>query len=237
MPKLVDYPRSSLKKSFQLAEAVDQLGGTCTRASCADKLGMKVGGGFNRKIGGAIKFNLIESQKGSLTVSELYKLIKHSYNEEEKQQYQIEVFLNPPIFRKIFERFKNKQLPVEMLDKLLIREFNVDEREASRVAKYFVNGAKYLDIINGENFLVDSQLTKKPEKVIQGQKQIELKDSTQILSDINKNYIVHISGPEMDSKIIINEKDDIEIVNVMLKKVVKKLEMNNNNKNEVVEEY
>jgi hypothetical protein len=154
MPRLVSYPRSSLKKSLDLAKAVDDLGGSCNLGTCADKMGMKVSGGFTSIIGGAVKFGLITYKRDTLATTELYKSIKHSYDENEKMKYLREALFKPPLFNELYDRFKNRELPTNMLDKVLIREFKVDERAASRVAKYFIDGVKYISLLDNNNKLM-----------------------------------------------------------------------------------
>jgi len=155
MPKLIDYPLASFSNSLELAEAVNYMGGKCTYETCAHKMGRQVSGSFKTIIGAAVKYNLVNSGKGNLVITDLFKNIKHSYNQEEKRKYYLEAFLHPSLFQHIYEKFSGKELPIKMLDKVLIREYQVEESNASRVVKYFVEGAKFIEVLDDEGKLRD----------------------------------------------------------------------------------
>jgi hypothetical protein len=235
---MVDYPRASFARALKLAESVDYLGGKCTFDTCSHKMGMTVNGGFKDIVGAAVKFNLVQNSKGSLTNTELYKLIKYAYNDEEKVINYRKAFFSAPIFNNIYDRFKGKELPIEMLDKILIREFGIDESITSRVKKYFIEGAKFIGILDEKNILATFSLEEnttaeiiepEPENTNNGapdNSPATIKpsfDNFIILNDSSKEYIVHIKGPDIDSRIIINEEEDLDIVNVMLNKLRKKV--------------
>jgi hypothetical protein len=149
MPKLIDYPRASFKACIELAKAVESLGGKCSIDSAAQKLGKKVTGSFKSTIGAAGKFGLLISAGGNLTVTPLQKSIKLAYNEEEKNSILREAFLGPTVFRDLAQRFDGNTLPIEMLGKLLAREFGVDAATATTVANYFIDGAKSVGLLDG----------------------------------------------------------------------------------------
>jgi hypothetical protein len=140
MPRTVDYPHAAFKSSIDLATAVDYLGGSCSVINCAERLNKKVSGAFKSLVSAAVKHGLITVKKDVLNTTELYRLYKFSYNEEEKLDTLRKAFLYPVLYQKIYERFKGKELPVSMLDKLIIRELAVEESYGSRVAGYFVDG-------------------------------------------------------------------------------------------------
>ncbi|RYY28902.1 MAG: hypothetical protein EOP41_02885, partial [Sphingobacteriaceae bacterium] len=142
MPKNLNYPLASFQKAFTLADAVDALGGSCSVENCALKMQRKISGGFMVIISSAQKFELVTFDKGVITISENYKLIKHSYTNTERITFLRKAFLAPQVFSILFERFKGKELPVDMLDKILIREFGVEEITAGRVSGYFTDGLK-----------------------------------------------------------------------------------------------
>ena len=245
MPRTVDYPGASLRKALETANAVDYLGGKCSLETCADKMGMSIGGGFKAVISAAVKFNLIEVHKGNLSTTELYKLIKYSYDESEKIDNYRKAFLSAPIFNNIYERFKGRELPVMLLDRILIREFDIDESLASRIKKYFLEGAKFINILDEKNILLpinvdENNTTEIIQTEIENANERNIENSPTsikqsfdnyiVLSDNNKEYTVHIKGPDIDSRIIINEVEDLDIVNVMLNKLRKKVNQHEHKK-------
>lgn len=254
MPKILDYPKSSFSNSMDMAEAIDSLGGRCEKASCADQMRLKLTGSFNKRISATVKYNLIASNKGKLEITSLYKSIKNSYNDEERLKYKKEAFLTPPIYGALYDKFKGKKLPVDILDKYLIREYDVEDKNASNVANIFLKGLESIGLLENE-FVIDISNSEsvnnkldENEEYAEIEEQIEEKHSvpanyngkyvdpdvrSQILHIENQNrnriekdpseFLVHITGPGIDSEIVIKEEEDLLIVEAMLKKVKKKL--------------
>lgn len=233
MPKVIEYPSGSFGKALELANAVDYLGGNCTVQSCADRLNKKVSGGFGMLISSAIKHGLITRKREELFTTQLYKDIKLAYTDEEKTANLRKAFLSPVLYKRIYERFKGKELPVQMLDKLLIREFSVEADLGSRISGYFVDGVKYLNLLDGSK-LVDLDIENElaaPEN--NGEEDKENEKENSLSSNVtnptaenvvhNSAYVIHIKGPGMDSKITINEEDDFLILEAMTRKIKKKL--------------
>lgn len=251
MPKIIEYPKGNFKSSLELAEAVSSLGGSCDRESCAHKMGLKMSGAFATKIGTTVKYELITNEKGKLQITELYKLIKNAYDEDERKKFETDSFLKPVVFDKLYERFKGSELPTNVLSKLLIREYDVEEKQATSVARYFIDGMKHLGLLDENNFLSNKldQETDQDYEEFEEENESAVstklnykndysqdKPTAQILHIENRNdttnlvereptdFIVHIIGPGMDSQIVIKEEEDLLIVDAMLKKVKKKLE-------------
>jgi hypothetical protein len=232
MPKITEYPMASLKKSIELAKAVDELGGNCSIDMCAEKLNRQVSGGFRYVIYGATKFNLVVQTKGMLTITSLYKDIKLSYSEEQKEAYLQAAFLNVPLFKNVCDRFKDQKLPINILDKLLVREFGVGERIVSRVKKYFVEGAKMVGLLSPDNKIVSlTEISNEVSGDIMNQQFVNSIKGKTRLQDPNDNtyfassslYSVKISGPGVNFAISITENADLEVVKLILEKIKGKI--------------
>lgn len=155
MPKLIDYPRTSYTGAWELAEIVDDTGGKCSIETAARKLNRKVSGSFKAIIGSAVKFGLMTSKRELLTTTTLFKRIKHAYDKAEELQFHREAFLTPPLFTQVCRKFRGRELPVQMLDVMLIREFGVEEINAQNVAKAFVDGCRMCGLIDELNIIAD----------------------------------------------------------------------------------
>src|SRR5690242_7455367 len=225
MPKVIEYPSGSFTKAMELANAVDYLGGNCTVQSCADKLNKKVSGGFGMLISSAIKHSLITRKRDELFTTQLYKDIKLAYDDEEKTRNLRKAFLSPILYKRVYERFKGKELPVQMLDKLLVREFSVEPNLGSRISGYFIDGVKFLNLLDG-NKLVDIDIEKETTNSENSETENEENDVENSFSNNfanppvenvghNTAYVIHIKGPGMDSKITINEDEDFLILEAM----------------------
>ena len=155
MPKLIEYPRTSYTGAWELAEVVDDTGGKCAIDTAARKLNRKVSGSFKAIIGSGVKFGLMTSKRELLTTTTLFKRIKHAYDKAEEVQFHREAFLTPPLFMQLCRKFRNRELPVQMLDVMLIREFGVEEINAQGVAKAFVDGCRMCGLIDEQNIIAD----------------------------------------------------------------------------------
>ena len=155
MPKLIDYPRTTYSGSWELSEVVDDTGGKCAIETAARKLNRKVSGSFKAIIGSAVKFGLLSSKRDLLTTTTLFKRIKHAYDKQEELLFHREAFLTPPLFTQLCRKFRSRELPVQMLDVMLIREFNVEEINAPGVAKAFIEGCRMTGLLNEHNIIAD----------------------------------------------------------------------------------
>jgi len=233
MPKIVDYPRASLLNSIELADAVSSLGGSSTASMAAERLNRREGGAFTALISAATKYGLISSKSGRLTVQQVYRDYKLAYDDVEKRNALRTALLSPPMFLAIYKRFAGKSLPVEHFEKLLIREFDVPEEQASKVSMYFLEGADQAGIIEAGNVLAtkasSSDLTELQDSSPTGNDESQVAPaSSPAAAKVeplgSTDYAITFRGPGLNSTIVIAEEEDLLIVEAMLKKVKKALE-------------
>ncbi len=155
MPKLIDYPRTSYTGAWEVAEVVDDTGGKCALETCARKLNRKVSGSFKAIVGSGVKFGLLTSKREQLATTTLFRRIKHAYDKQEELLFHREAFLTPPLFTQLCRKFRSRELPIGMLDVLLIREFEVEEINAQSVSKAFVEGARMVRLLDEKNIMAD----------------------------------------------------------------------------------
>jgi hypothetical protein len=227
MPKIIDYPRASLKRAIALAEVVDRLGGECTDQSAAEHLGNKLGGAFRALIGAAVKYGFISNVKSKLKTAPLFQDYKLAYSEAQKQDALRRAFLTPALFSSIAKRFQNQLIPTHF-EKLLIREHGVPEDIASRIVGYFNEGAKESGVLATNGTInvnpATIALTNVPEGTDSGgplveDPEIEIEPDTDVSTAFIKTYSVRITGPGIDSRISIKDEEDVDIVEAMLKKI------------------
>lgn len=234
MPKVLEYPRASLRASLDLSKAVSDLGGSAKVETVAEKMGLKVSGSFQALMGAAKKYGLVETSRGQLSVTGLYREYKHAYSDDEAAKVLRKAFFGIPLFQKVYDRFRDAKLPVDILDRMLIREFEVDETMASRVAGYLLEAGRLAKLLDGDNsFIVDNVATGTGNSLAKeelGEESEEIEDvgnsesASQSETKIDaKQYIIHFKGPGIDSKIQVNDEDDLQIVEAILSKIKKKL--------------
>lgn len=236
MKKTSYYPRASFESSLELANAVSDLGGSCTSEMAAEKLGKKVSGAFSAIISAAVAFGLLINNRGQLDITNLFKNYKLAYTPEEEIRELRTAFLTPQLFTEIVERFNNKSLPLSHFEKLLIKEFNIPDNYSSRVERYFIDGAKKCEILSDDGFinyrtLQEDNILEEP--VISDK---ESPSTAPVLSpppyeqqkplEWNKesqNYSILITGPNTNVNLVINDEDDLAIIDITLKKIKRML--------------
>jgi len=247
LAKIIDYPRASLRSALSLAEAVDSFAGSCSAELAAEKLGKRVSGAFAAVVGAASKYRLLESKAGKLWVTALYRDFKLSYTPEDAAKQLQGALLSPPLFRAIYERFKGQKLPVGHFEKLLIKEFDAPEAFASRLEKYFLEGAKQCRLLGADNILKDSTQVTLATIQTEYEDQAEADEDvdgpsneqvitapseglkvTQIMSAGSEEYWLNLRGPGMDFSFEIRELDDLDVIQVMIKKIEKALRVREN---------
>jgi len=200
-------------------------------------------GAFSALIASTAKYGFIDNKGGKLTICPLYRNYKLAYTPDDATKFLREALLSPPLFYAIYDRFKGKKLPIEHFEKMLIKEFEVPDEMASRVAGYFLEGAKQAALLNNENVLVTDEDGNKEDEVgedgkspltvtpvvttqVEGHEQL-LSESTQrpVLGSVVvvEDFWLNLRGPGMNFSIEIKDLDDLEIVQIMLKKIEKTL--------------
>lgn len=116
---------------------------------------------------------------------------------------------------------------------MLIREFEVDEAMASRVGGYLLEAGRLAKLLDEDNSFTyeDIVLTgdcldsEEPvEELEEAEDSSKFESATHIESRVDtKQYTVHFKGPGIDSKIQVNDEDDLQIVEATLSKIRKKL--------------
>ena len=231
MPKTVDYPSASLSNAVEIASAVYDLGGKSSIHTCADKLGKSVSGAFKALVSAADKFELIHNQRGELTCTELFNKYKHAYSEKEEKDLLQKAFLSSGVFASLYDRFRGRKVPADILDRMLVREFEVPPRLASRISGYFVKGAREVGLLDEDDQLLDNESEQKSKSVQRDEPDTPMHeqeiDKIEADADIpctNPDvYSVRFAGPGINTTIEITEDCDLLIVNAVLKKIKMKL--------------
>jgi hypothetical protein len=243
MAKQIDYPRASLRAAIQLAEAVDGFAGSCSVELAAEKLGKRLSGAFSAQISSAVKYGLIDNKNGKLTICPLYRSLKLAYTPDEATKVLREALLSPPLFNAIYNRFKGQKLPIEHFEKMLIKEFGVADEMASRVAGYFLDGAKQSALMDGDNVLSgEDGKDKEDDLEDDGAALLAVVPAVAKHEDIQdhaahdnkqrsmagnavaaEDFWLNIRGPGMNFSIEVKELDDLEIVQIMLRKIERTL--------------
>ena len=107
----IEFPYADLDSSVEIVRGVHAVGGTaCEYDQLAAHLGLESkGGGFRMRVGGAKIFGLLTYERGGrITLTELGRQIIDSQSERVARA---DAFLKVPLFTRVFEDFKGRQLP------------------------------------------------------------------------------------------------------------------------------
>ena len=229
MPSPVEYPRRSLRYALKLAEAVASLGGKCSVETCAEGMKKKVSGAFTALVSAAVKYGIVTSKSGQLAVTEQFNKYRLAYDEEEKRELLRQAFLNVPLFSQVFTRFRNGKLPPgDILTKILIREFGVNENRASAIHQYFIEGATESGLLTEDGKFVESDAAEREVEQTPVHDDADHQEhapqpiATSVATD--GEFSITIAGPGLNSTLVIREPEDLLIVNAILQKVERKLE-------------
>ena len=229
MPRATEYPRRSLSDALKLAETVSSLGGKCSVGTCAESMKRKVSGAFAALVNAAVKYGLVTSKSGELAVTEQFNRYRLAYDEEEKRELLRQAFLNVPLFSQVFTQFRNGELPPgDILTKILIREFEVNENLASALYLYFIEGATESGLLSEDGKFVESDVAERDGEQTSvhdeagHQEHAPQPIATSVAAD--GEFSITIAGPGLNSTLAIREPEDLLIVDAMLKKVQRKLE-------------
>jgi hypothetical protein len=226
MPKLVEYPHCSWENAIRLAETISDLGNNCSSQSCAAKLGMSAeGGGFNAMKTGAVKFGLISNENGKLATTSLFNEMHLAYDNEKKRRLAIGAFLSPPLFKKLWEKYRGRKLPTDMLSKILAADFGVMPKQSERIAFFFESGAKTVGLLGHDATMLpeiaeEGDISPQEPASSAGPMKAAAPPSTGVSDD---KIIVSIQGGGMQSHYLIEHDEDLELVEVAMKAIRRKI--------------
>lgn len=216
------YPSASLKESWDLAQTIDKLGGQCHKKRCAETLGKSLSGAYQTLISSAVKYGFISNKQELLSITEKYREIKLTYTEIEKRNKFQEAFLGIPLFRQVYETYKENSIPAAILPKVLIKEFAVSEKDASRVSRYFIENLRWCGFLeNQEDILPFEELSLKtrPEENKSKNTEIKEKISEEIKFPENSHsslFHIALTGPGFKLEYDIRNADDIQFAMTIL---------------------
>ncbi len=212
MAKIVNYPRKSFETALEIATTVAKLGGKCNEQTLADKLSKKVSSGsFADDVNSSIKHELVTKDKQIIKVTPLYSEIQLAYSDNEKIISLRKAFFAPSTYKEIFERFNRQAIPIDVLDKILIREYDVNPSISKTVANNIIKGGESLGIIKDNIVQLEDEpieAKKTDEKVINNDEDdiikqdensgntvagIKIKDKKINIDSIQKEVVININ--------------------------------------------
>ena len=206
MPKKILYPPRGMDviEAIDLAHILYNNGKKLKVSTYAELLDMaESGGAFRTKVNTLLKYGLIEKKNDEVFTTNLLRDIINAYDEKEKNHLIFKAIKNVPLFNELLNFYKDGQLDLEKLDKVLIRQFGVNERSAKPVKKCIEKSLSYIGALNKLTGKIDLSLE---EKISVNNKDVE---TGEVNLESKKNFVVEPKGDLLKS---ISNSDILDLV-------------------------
>ena len=154
----IAFPYHTLEDAIDLARTILEKGAVpMARDQLAAATGLKLGSGnFTNKISAARVFGLIESAAGKSQLTRLgFEILDK--NEARAKTARVQAFLNVPLYRRVYDEFRNNQLPPRPHGlEAAFSSFGVAAKQKERVRRVFDHSAKHAGFFeHGDERLVE----------------------------------------------------------------------------------
>lgn len=150
------YPPVSIDEALKFADIVDKLGArNVSEPILLKKLVLTTfTKSFWGKTASAKQFGLMTVDGKSYTLTDRARLILRPKDEGSKKNILIEAFLTPELYKGLYEKFREKQIPsVETLANILSYDYSINVNVSRDAAKAFIDSAKYVGLLGLDNVL------------------------------------------------------------------------------------
>jgi hypothetical protein len=136
----IEFPYMDLDNAVEIAKAVHQAGGTCTKEQLAARMNQSAtSGGFYLRITNAKLFGFVGYERGTITQTPLGQQIS---DPQQEKTARVQAFLNVPLYKALYEKFKSATLPpVEGLESA-IGTLGVAPKQKDKARQAFQRSAK-----------------------------------------------------------------------------------------------
>jgi hypothetical protein len=136
----IEFPYMDLDNAIEIARAVHQAGGTCTKEQLAARMNQSAtSGGFYLRVTNAKLFGFVSYERGTITQTKLGQQISDPGMEKAAR---VQAFLNVPLYRALFEKFKSVTLPPAGGLEGAIESLGVAPKQKDKARQAFQRSAK-----------------------------------------------------------------------------------------------
>lgn len=138
----IGFPYFGIEEAVNIARIVhDSYGGRCEIDQLAASLKQKpASGGFRLKLSSARLFGLVTTNSGTVSITGLGSL---SIDSHKGPAARVTAFLNAPLFRALFERFRGRTLPSDKGLEAAIADLGVSAKQVTTARQVFQRSADY----------------------------------------------------------------------------------------------
>lgn len=214
-----EFPLNTLKVAEEVLKAVKTAGGQADIKILETTMNIK-GGGLARKIASARRWGLIKGT-GSMSITELGKSILYPVSEEEAQKARQQAFAQIELFSKLHQRF-GSQVPAEpTFVAVLVREFQLEEKDAKTVVNIYKDSVKNFLPASGSLELMNTG--NQPRATEEGDMTAQLFTIKPGQSHYSEKYTLSIKGPDMSTSFTIESEEDLLDIDLIINRIKRKL--------------
>jgi hypothetical protein len=140
----IEFPYVDLDDGISVARALLRMGAVpCDRDQLAAEMKQSLSGSFVNKTSAAKMFGLVEFASGKYQLTQLGHAILDSNDSTRVAVSKAEAFLKVPLFRRIYDDFRNNQLPPSPhgLEQSMV-SFGVPEKQKDKARRAFESSAR-----------------------------------------------------------------------------------------------
>jgi hypothetical protein len=136
----IEFPYMDLDNAIEIAKAVHQAGGTCTKEQLAARMNQSAtSGGFYLRITNAKLFGFVDYERGTMIQTVLGQQVS---DPQQEKAARVQAFLNIPLYKALYEKFKTATLPPAEGLESAIETLGVAPKQKDKARQAFQRSAK-----------------------------------------------------------------------------------------------
>lgn len=137
----IEFPYGDLEDAIEIARAIHINAGTsCTPEQLAGYMGQMVSSGaFRLKVSAARVFGLVQTERGTITLT---NLARQTVDQSQEREARAQAFLTVPLYRAIYEKFKGHMLPPRAALEREMANLGVAQKQTDRARQAFERSAE-----------------------------------------------------------------------------------------------
>lgn len=153
------YPPVDVEEAVKFSAIIEKLGArNVSETVILKELGLTaITNTFWGKTASAKHFGLITVDGKTYTLTDRAKLILRPKDEDGKKRLLLEAFLMPDLYRELYEKFIDKQIPsLDTLSNILFHDHGINANVSKNAAEAFIESAKFVGLLGADNVLKSS---------------------------------------------------------------------------------
>ncbi len=151
------YPPVDIDEALKFSAIVEKLGArNVSEPILLKELGLTnpTSTSFWKKVASAKHFGLLTIDGKAYSLTDRAKLILRPKDEDGKKRLLLEAFLMPDLYKDVYEKFIDKQIPsLDTLSNILFHDHGINANVSKDAAEAFIESAKFVGLLGADNVL------------------------------------------------------------------------------------